>query len=490
MENSITLKGTDENSEIRTESGQTKGQTAVSRTIRRLGKGHVDYWLPRIKRRVFVDRHGGKVEVPEWQVRFQTGGRDEWFNLGTANQAAAAKKAKEIATHLAGCGWESTLARFKPRTESKQTITLPEFYDLYGAALRRVEYPPTPQTAARYIKSLAFICRHLDIIRINDLTPDEVSRFKGDYLEKARGEKRHPESVKVSCNTLLRNAGAIFSRPMLAEYQAQGLKIENPFEGQKLRRIKLKSYSPINRDLLDRIWVEAEKLRDGDPGATKRVIIRTGGRKAKRPAGEKAKRWGEPDFNSPQTGAYLLLLLELGLGLRRHEADKAQWDWFSTDSNGRHYIEVRATPYFTPKSKESRIIPVDGLLHETIQATQSDASPFIVPGRLPKRYEPGKEPKNLVYRADQHHRTLAFWLRKHGITDEKPCHSLRKEFGSYVATSFGLFHAQRMLGHSSPKVTADYYAGLTQLPELKNARISAREPNPEPGAKMASESAA
>ena len=95
-----------------------------------------------------------------------------------------------------------------------------------------------------------------------------------------------------------------------------------------------------------------------------------------------------------------------------------------------------------------------------------------MPGRTPKQYAAGKEPKNLVYRCDKHHRVLAAWLRERGIDDERPCHRMRKEFGSYVATSFGLFHAQRMLGHSSPKVTSDYYAGLTELPDLNHAKIA------------------
>jgi hypothetical protein len=44
---------------------------------------------------------------------------------------------------------------------------------------------------------------------------------------------------------------------------------------------------------------------------------------------------------------------------------------------------------------------------------------------------------------------------------------LRKEFGSLVATQFGLFHAQKLLGHSTPVVTAAFYAGLTSLPDVR-----------------------
>lgn len=435
----------------RTDNGQTFSRK------RRLAETHQDYWIPRLRKRSYLSRDGEQVEVPTWQVRLTHLGREAWFNLGTANQVAAAAKARDIWVDLHAQGWIETLAKYKPKAAPKETLTIDEFADFYRKSLQRIEYPPSPQTAARYIKSLQFVCRNVRITRIADLTGEKVQKFKGDYMEQARKEGRNEESAKMSCNAMLRNSAAIFSRQMLAEYTRQGLSLFNPFENQKLRRIKLKSYSPIHRSTLDAIWRDAAKLRDGDPQAT--------------PPVKEKKRWKNPNLQKPQQSAYILLLLELGLGLRRHEADKAQWDWLYTDANGRHYIEVRETPYFRPKSKESRIIPVEKLLFDALHATRSQVSPFIVPGRTPKRYERGKEPKNLVYRCDQHHRTLAAWLRDHGIKDEKPCHTLRKEFGSYVATAFGLFHAQRMLGHSSPQVTEAFYAGLTQLPELKHAKV-------------------
>jgi hypothetical protein len=43
--------------------------------------------------------------------------------------------------------------------------------------------------------------------------------------------------------------------------------VVNPFEGQLLRRIELKPYTPLPRELLDSIWTDSAKLRDGDPEA-------------------------------------------------------------------------------------------------------------------------------------------------------------------------------------------------------------------------------
>jgi integrase len=282
----------------------------------------------------------------------------------------------------------------------------------------------------------------------------------------------------------------MFSKAALAGYKDHGLELFNPFVGLKLRRVEIRGYSPLKPDVLQTIWKNAALLRDGTPGpkdqvksvaATTTCPVCGGPIPKKRPTGPARRycspkcrnraRWAEPDWSEPHPEAYLILLLELGLGLRRHESDKAQKDWFFTDAQGLIRIEVKPTPHFTPKSRERRVIPVDKVLHDAIAPYLRENSAFIVPGRDPKVYPPGKQPKNLVYRCDEHHRTLARWLRLQGIQDDKPCHLLRKQFGSYVATTFGLYHAQKFLGHSSPKVTSDYYAGLVELPELNHLQL-------------------
>lgn len=124
-----------------------------------------------------------------------------------------------------------------------------------------------------------------------------------------------------------------------------------------------------------------------------------------------------------------------------------------------------------PKGKRRRVVPVEPELWQIFNETRKSGAKFIVPGNEPKIYTRETSPVNLPYRREEHHRTLVAWLRMKGITDGKPCHLLRKEFGSYVATSFALFAAQRLLGHSSPDVTDAFYAGLTNLPELRHAKV-------------------
>jgi integrase len=64
-------------------------------------------------------------------------------------------------------------------------------------------------------------------------------------------------------------------------------------------------------------------------------------------------------------------------------------------------------------------------------------------------------------------RTLNKWMKdKVGWTTQKGAHELRKLYGAQVATGYGLYVAQRLLGHSDPSVTAAYYADLCEVPRV------------------------
>ncbi len=404
-------------------------------------------------------------------------------------------KAASILADLKSRGLIETIALHSRRVdEVPADPTIEEFSKLYKKVMAATEYPPSHQTQARYIKSLTFIAKALRINRVRTLTPLKIKTFISDYQADAVKDGRPAGSVKTSLNSLLRNSAALFSKAARAGYKDHGLQLANTFVGLKLRRVEIKGYSPLKSDILQTIWRNAVLLRDGIPGhrsepqklqAVANVAntcpICCAPLPKKGPTGPAKKycsakcrnraRWAEPDWREPHLEAYLILLLELGLGLRRHESEKAQKDWFFTDAQGRICLEVKPTPYFIPKSRERRVIPVAKILYDAITPHLRENNQFIVPGRDPKAYPPGREPKNLVYRCDEHHRTLARWLRKQGIEDGKPCHVLRKQFGSYVATAFGLYQAQKVLGHSSPKVTSDYYAGLVELPEINHLQL-------------------
>ena len=453
------------------ESRKNRTETAQCK----LGKTHVDYWSNRLEKRTFQNGDGDRVEIPYWQVRIQHLRRVAYFNLKTANSAEAAAKAREIYVYLVANGWEETLSKYKPRPAQKEDgFSIEKFSELYRETLKEVEYPPLKRTAERYISCLGLISRTVKIDQLVQLTSPKIKEFKGHYLKSAREEGRKEDSFKLSCNAILRGASAMFSKQMMEAYSSKGLTFQNPFTGLSIRRIELRPYTPLDRDLLDSIWSDAVKLRDGYPALENGSL--SPDVKAQHLGTPKGGRWKTPDWSEPHPEAFMLLLLELGLGLRRKEADSSQWDWFFSDAKGRHYIEIRKTPFFTPKGKRRRIIPVEPLLWDSTHEWLQEGDQFIVPGNVPRIYKPEEEPVNVPYRCERHHRTLVAWLRMKGINDDKPCHLLRKEFGSYVATSFGLFAAQRLLGHSSSTVTEAFYAGLTNLPELNHAKVPVLQP--------------
>lgn len=374
------------------------------------------------------------------------------FTTGESALKQAQAKARAIMADIQSKGFEEAVRlHARRRDETPSDPTLNEFGDLYRKVASGFDQRPGNTTAERYIRCLVRIGESVGARRVSAITPEKIETFKESYLRQAREKGRSETSMRTTLNGVLRNAAALFSAQALQSYRRLGMNLESPFKGSQIRGVRIASYSPLPRDMIQQIWTRSQLLRDGDPSAL--------------PVDESLPPREQIDFSEPHWDAYVLLLLELGLGLRRNEADKAEWSWFNSDSKGRQFIEVRATDYFLPKSKQSRIVPVEEALWVALKAAKTDER-FVVQGGIPRTRESCNETKSAVYRCDRGHRVLVQWLREQGVDDPKPCHRLRKEFGSYVSTTFGLFHAQRFLGHSSPNVTAAYYAGLTDMPVI------------------------
>ena len=168
-------------------------------------------------------------------------------------------------------------------------------------------------------------------------------------------------------------------------------------EAMPLILLKVKAYSPMSRKLVAEIWSKAHLLRVGNPDAG--------------PPSEDDR--SGTNFRKPQTAVFALLILELGLGLRRNEADKARWDWIFEAADGRRYFEVREATDFKPKSRQSGIIPVADEVWEALKTLKEDNSVFIVTG--PPAAKPSKKIQR-TYRCKDSHEALVFWLKKAGVT--------------------------------------------------------------------------
>ncbi len=364
----------------------------------------------------------------------------------------------------------------KRRDQIPSDPTIAEFCEIYRSCVLLSDTPPSSITSELYMRSLKRICETASVKRIRNLDHLSIEKFKEIYLREAcpavrtpttsapRGAKntpRDPSSVRTTLNGILRNAGAMFSKALIQSYAAKGLVLVNPIAGTKVKKVGIKAHSPFPKEVIDRIWSSSPSLRFGDPSAS------TPDPNATRHSTSAI------DFRAPHPDAFIILLLEIGLGLRRNEADKAEWAWVIEMPDGRRYLEVRTSEGFTPKSKQSRVIPIDPLIWDTLAEMRSDTK-YMVPAPTTKAKRAGAR-RSTVYRCEEAHRILVAWLRKAGITDRKPCHALRKEFGSYIATRFSLFHAQKLLGHSNPAVTSAYYASLTDLPDISPSKMGHRE---------------
>jgi integrase len=160
----------------------------------------------------------------------------------------------------------------------------------------------------------------------------------------------------------------------------------------------------------------------------------------------------KPDAHEARTEQFKIFLLAAFGGLRRNEIDKLLWSQVDL-KNG--IIEIRETPYFKPKSEESRgQIEIEPEVAEILsQLRKGSRDPFVI------RATGGKKKLKSAqwYRAARHFRGLLDWLRHQGIADLKPLHVLRKEAGNLICGAEGLHAASRFLRHGDVRVTAEHY---------------------------------
>jgi hypothetical protein len=287
-------------------------------------------------------------------------GKRRQFSTGESNRAKAEDKARTILADFRSRGIEQTTKLHSRRVDRlPDDPTIEEFGDVYRKVEANADVPPSPQTQARYIKSIKLIGRELRISNIRSFPPEKIEQYKEHYLEESQKLKRDANSSRTSLNSILRNSAALFSKAALKGYSREGLCLENPFSGLKLKRVKIRSYSPLSPKFIEKLWSDSALLRDGNPDVNLSQVAKASTPKKGR------QRWKQPDWRKPHKASYLILLLELGLGLRRHESDKAEWGWI-IEVDGRHYLEVKETACFKPKSGESRVIPMDKSLFQAL----------------------------------------------------------------------------------------------------------------------------
>jgi integrase len=431
------------------------GQTAKVLRSSRLSKTHQDYWKGRLRRRSYKDRSGHRVEIPEWQVRMFHLGREAWFNLETANQAAAANKARDVYVSLVSIGWAATLAKFKPDPLLKASVCSvgafladvearshirPRTVRIYATKLRKLVSDVAKLEAGmkKKAKRAKFDYHHggrnawltaVDGQPLDALSPDKVTAWRNTYVARAGADPVKRKSAERSAASILRAGRALFA-PDVVEV----LKVKlppNPFAGVKFRDPGPQRYhSEVNPELL---LASAER-----------------------------------DLRPSYPQQYLGLFLCLWAGLRRKEADLLMWEQVDLEQG---QIYVRRTEYFEPKTEESeRMIDLPAAAVEVLRTfKKGNKSEFVMEGSAP-------DPKATYahYRCDSTWRDLVAWLKNKGVRQRNAVHMLRKESGSLIASSHGIEAARQHLGHRDIRTTSSHYVDKKQRIEVRFAPSNLR----------------
>jgi integrase len=462
-----------ENIEMGTETVQKKVQGRGKSTLRHLPKTHVNYWFARLRKRTYNDGDGNKVEIPNWQVRLRGGGRQEWFNLGTANQATGAMKAKEIFTFWEANGWPATLAEYKPESGAapRLKVTVGEFLDEVKAVSGLK--PVTFEIYAKKFRSLvagAFKieggkAKHdyvkggyqewLERVRsvaLDKLTPDKINEWKVAELKAASKNPLLHKRASVTLRSILLCSKALFS-PKIRRHLNLRLPAPLPFEGVSLPEVGKSRYKSEIEPAVILVAAKRE-LADGITA--------------------------EDQPANPRPELFKILLLALGAGLRRDEIDKLQWKNIQWSKSA---IRIETSEHGSTKSADSEAdVDVDpGLLDilKIYMPKPGHGSQFVIESLVAPRPE---STRNHHYRANRSFKELVAWLRSKGLTARNALHALRKEFGSQICAQAGIYAASVALRHSSINLTREYYIDKKQPAYLAISKLMQPTTEAEKGA--------
>ena len=423
------------------------------------GKTDMRYWKERIYRR---KRDGG--EDSHWTAQIQHLGRREQFPLGSANKQTAAVKARDIYLCLHANGWDKTLALHKPKVEEpkpdestvgdliREVAATTNYrvttFSVYCAALRRIaaDIGKTKGSSSRFGpkgKGNEEWRKKVDALPLGMLTVDAIQKWKLDYINESKDSPAKHSRAINTVNAHISNARSLFT-PKALDLARKRLALPEPlpFAGVKLEsRLATTRYS-------SRI----------DPSA---LIVA-----AKTDLGDVPERREQ----------FKIFCLALLCGLRKREIDTLLWK--SVDFK-KAVIRIEQTEYFQPKSKESAAeVDLSPELLEIFKEFKTTAKgEFVIQSPHPPRYHISRA----NYRAEADFEILYKWLAGKGVSASKKLHELRKECGSVIANSQGIFAASRALRHSDIRVTSQYYSDkkvrittgldslLAQKPEAQDA---------------------
>lgn len=395
-----------------------------------------DYWEERVYRPTYT-RDGKRTEVSQYFVQIAHAGQRHAVQLASNNKEEAARNALKLFKTLKRDGWDAALRLFRKDEPINKDLTVGKYLGLvddyttmptrtlanYSYALRRIAGDiagAKMEKGANRFDPAGKWRNSVDGIPLAKVTPVAVEGWRTAFIKARKGDAVKEQRAVRSTNSFIRNARALFSRNILELMKKKSVELPTPlpFDGVRMAEgIGSTRY---------RSQIDASKLLNA----------------------------ARVKFAESDPDAYAVILLAQGAGLRRSEIDKLQWQNVMPD---RGIIRVMTTAQGGVKSDDSDgDIFVDAGLFAELERTRRPGSTLYV---VQPNTEHRKTKAAQYYRADKTFKKALSWLRtEFGITDLRPIHAMRKEFGSVVASEGDIHQAQRQLRHAQISTTEQFYA--------------------------------
>jgi integrase len=352
-----------------------------------------------------------------WNFRANVDKRTRYFPLGL-DKAEALALADQIRAHLILYPFNEVWEMYNKKAFAKSKAKPPTLGQcLATLAENQISSGITDTTLKGYRQAITGLIKKVigktpdDSFDLSQITEEFLRKYKKISFEGLTDEAAIA-SRKRSVNSRLRGVKAIFARPKL--FKDYDMAFAEVIRSEEFYQ-KLKKHYKLPSEKLIAATFELFNDSDGD--------------------------------------IYTLLGLSLHFGLRRNEAFHCRRDWFDL-SEDRARINIAADRDFRPKGG-----------HEGFTLGNKDIAKSIL-------NKASGDDLLISSRADYGrvlYDDLIKKLRAIGWDRPNPLHELRKLFGSYVASTEGIYMSQKFLRHADASTTNDSYADA--IPNVKIQRL-------------------
>ena len=350
-----------------------------------------------------------------WNYKAQISGKSKYFPLGL-DKTEALILADQIRAHLILHPYKEVQKMFNKKTFALDKPKPPTL----GQCLETLEKHQisagiTDTTIRGYRQAITGLIKKVvgktpeDSFDLSLIDEDFLSKYKNQELIGITDEAKIA-SRKRSINSRVRQVKAIFSRPKL--FKDYDMEFAEIIRSEEFYKKLKKQYRLPSEDLIKKTF---------------------------------------DLFSESEGDFYSLLGLSLHFGLRRNEAFHCRRDWFDL-SEDRARINIASDRGFRPKGGHEGFTLGSKAIAKSILNKSSGDDLLIT-----TRSDNGRVLFDCLIKK----------LRSIGWERPNPLHELRKLFGSYIATTEGIYMSQKFLRHADASTTNESYADAIANDKIK-----------------------